>query len=94
MDANQQMTWEKWLKLSRQEKDNLRDTSDLHPQLVGLEGKKVRVTPKRKYGASTFRISLTTGWKPSHLAVRGNALSSSDLIHKDEVFTSIRVLEG
>ena len=86
------MTWEKWTKLSRREQYGLRDTSDLHPQFVGLEGKKVKVSPKREYGLSTFRVGITTGWKPAHLAVRGNAMGSSDIIRKDEVFTSIRIV--
>ena len=70
-----------------------RDMSKLHPKLIGLEGKRVRVTPKRKYGLSTFRVGRTTGWQPVHLAMRSNAIGSSDIINASEVFETVECLE-
>lgn len=80
------MTQAKWDSLTPAERERLRDTSKLHPALVGLEGKRVRVTPKRRYGRSTFRVGITTGWRPVHLAMRAGSLGSSDTIRHDEDF--------
>jgi hypothetical protein len=85
------MTQKKWGRLSRAERAAVRDNSDLHPLLIGLEGKRVRVTPKRAYGRSTFRVGITAGWRPAHLAMRTGARGSSDLIGAGEVF-SVHVL--
>lgn len=87
------MTQAKWDSLTHVQRLALRDSSDMHPKLIGLEGHKVRVAPKREYGASTFRVGITTGWRPAHLAMRGNARGSSDLIGRDEAFTIVRVLD-
>lgn len=86
------MTWEVWRQLPSSERATLRDNSGLHPMLRGLEGKRVRVSPPRHFGSSTFRVGITTGWKPAHLAMRGRARSSSDLISTDEKFDSVTVL--
>jgi hypothetical protein len=89
------MTQRKWDRLSAMERTRLRDRSRLHPKLVGLEGlegQKVRVTPKRQFGASTFRVGTTTGWRPAHLAMRGNARGSSDLIRHDEDFLTVEIV--
>lgn len=87
-------TWADWTALSKMERDALRDTSNLHPKLIGLEGKRVRVTPKREYGLSTFRVGISTGWKPIHMAMRTRiARGSSDTIRADERFDSVTVLD-
>jgi len=86
------MTQMKWDSLSRAEKLAIRDNSALHPKLIGLEGCKVRVAPKREYGLSTFRVGITTGWRPVHIAMRSNEHGSSDLIGKDEAITRVDVL--
>jgi len=83
------MTQAKWDRLTAAERDRLRDTSELHPQLRPYLGRKVRVTPEREYGPSTFTVGQTTGWRPATLAVRGNTSGSSDLIRKDEVFETV-----
>jgi hypothetical protein len=83
------MTQARWDSLSRAERDQLRDTSDLHPRLVPFIGRKVRVTPKRASGRSTFRVGITTGWRPALLAMRAGACGSSDLIRANETFTSV-----
>ena len=86
------MTQTKWNSLSQNERRAMCDTSALHPQLIGLEGKRVRVTPKREYGRSTFRVGVTTGWRPCHLAMRAGAYGSSDTIRADEQFDSVQIV--
>lgn len=86
------MTQAIWDTLSREERAKQVDTSELHPKLIGLEGRKVWVTPQRKFGRSIFRVGKTTGWRPVHLAMRGNARGSSDVIRKDEHFATVTIL--
>ncbi len=83
------MTQSKWDALPKAQRDKLRDMSEVHPLLSTYIGQRVRVLPKREHGASTFRVGITTGWRPCLLAMRGNASGSSDLIRADEVFTCI-----
>lgn len=83
------MTQDKWDAMPKAQRDKMRDTSDLHPLLSTYIRQKVKVLPKREYGASTFTVGITTGWRPVLLAMRGNARGSSDIIRADEVFTSI-----
>ena len=88
------MTSAKWNALSASEKSAQVDKSKLHPKLIGLEGYRVRVTPKRGDGCkSTFRVGKTTGWQPVHLAVRANAYGSSDIIHHTEYFETVTILK-
>lgn len=86
------MTQARWDSMTNAERDALRDTSELNPQLIGLEGRKVRVTPKQMFRQSTFRVGCSTGWRPVHLAMRGNARGSSDIIGKNERFASVTVV--
>jgi hypothetical protein len=81
------MTWERWTRLSERERATLADISGLHPQLIGLEGRKVRIrisddmTWLNGKPIRTFRVGKTTGWRPSHMAMRSVAQrGSSDLI--------------
>lgn len=83
------MTQARWDCLSPAERERLRDTSDMNPQLRPFIGRKVRVEPKRPHGASTFRVGCTTGWRPALLAMRAGARGSSDLIGAGETFTRI-----
>lgn len=87
------MTQAKWDAMSAAERDAIRDTSGLHPKLRGLEGRKVRVSPSRVFGASTFRVGISTGWRPCHLAMRANARGSSDTISPSETFHAVEVLD-
>lgn len=87
------MTQAKWDAMTRAERDAARDTSRLHPKLTGLEGRKVRVHPRRPFGRSTFRVGVTTGWRPVHLAMRAGSRGSSDLIGCAERFDSVVVLD-
>ena len=87
------MTWEQWSAMSPCERDAARDNSGLCPQLVGLEGRRVRVTPKRPYGPNTFIVGRTTGWRPCHLAIRArNAHGSSDTLGPKDIFQTVKVL--
>jgi hypothetical protein len=88
------MTQAKWDSLTKAERERLVDKSDLHPLLSTYIGQKVRVRPARPYGASTFTVGKSSGWRPVLLAMRGNARGSSDLIRADEVFTSIDVVRA
>lgn len=81
------MTQDEWNRMSRAEREAAMDRSGLHPALVGLEGKRVTVSPKREHGRSSFVVGRTTGWRPSHLAMRAGAYGSSDCIGADETFT-------
>ena len=83
------MTQAKWDAMPKAQRDKLRDTSDLHPLLSTYIGQRIKVTPKREHGASTFTVGITAGWRPTLLAIRGNSRGSSDLIGADEVFTCI-----
>lgn len=87
------MTQARWDSMTNAERDALRDTSELNPQLIGLEGRKVRVTPKQMLRQSTFRVGHSTGWRPVHLAMRGNARGSSDIIGKNERFDSVTIID-
>ena len=49
-------TWEEWTKLPLNEQQRLKDLSDLNLALIGYEGKRVRVTPKRQNGRSTLSL--------------------------------------
>lgn len=83
------MTQDLWNLLSPAQKATRTDWSDINPQLRPYIGSKVRVTPPRPHGLSTFRVGKSTGWKPVLLAMKANENGSSDLINKDEVFTSV-----
>ena len=45
--------------------------ADLTPKLIGLEGKKVRVTYEDGT-KETFRVGRSTGWMPCHLAIESD----------------------
>lgn len=60
------MTQERWDRMTPAERKAARDLSDLSPQLVGLEGYRVSVldmdgTERR------FIVGRSTGWRPCHL---------------------------
>ena len=60
------MTQERWNKLTPTERKAMRSTGGLSPQLVGLEGYRVSVldidgTERR------FIVGRSTGWRPCHI---------------------------
>ena len=58
-----------WNTMSRNDRDTVRDLSDLSPQLVGLEGYRVEV--ETTYGERRrFIVGKSTGWRPCHLEVK------------------------
>lgn len=55
-----------WQRLTKAEKDACRDLSDLHPDLLGLEGWRVElvyVDGAKERGI----VSRSTGWRPCHI---------------------------
>jgi hypothetical protein len=73
------MTWDKWQRLSESDKATLRDTSELHPDLVPYRGYRVEV---EYYGErKRFIIGQTTGWKPATLGMHNRrSMGSSNLL--------------
>lgn len=72
-DTLEGMTQDRWDSLSADERDRLRDDSNLTPQLVELEGWRVEV--EDHYGkVRRFIVGVSTGWRPIHLEIsRRNA---------------------
>jgi hypothetical protein len=93
MSTQLKMTQTEWDKLTPHQQAQQRDNSNIHPQLLKFLHRKVQVEPKRSSGLSTFKVGRSTGWEPVLLAVKGNKDGSSDLINRDEVFTSITVVK-
>lgn len=88
-DHLKDMTQAKWDAMTPAQRKAARDMSEVHPLLHTYIGQRIKVSPKRERGASTFTVGITSGWRPVLLAVRGNASGSSDTIRADEVFTCI-----
>lgn len=85
-----EMTQAIWDRLTMAEKEAQRDTSALHPMLAPYLGKRVKVTPKRGEGKrSTFRVGMTTGWRPVIIAIKEGAYGSSDIVTADEQIDTV-----
>jgi hypothetical protein len=88
------MTAAHWNTLSRAEREAARDMSDVNVQLWPYHERTVRVEPPLEglgeRPMRTFRVGLTTGWKPVLLAMRKGAVGSSNIIHADSRFTHIQ----
>jgi len=83
------MTWDRWLELTPAERDRLRDTSMLTPQLKGLEGHRVEVIDN--YGERRrFWVRVSTGWQPIHLEVK--QLNSSGGTQADKSYQSVVIV--
>jgi hypothetical protein len=61
-----EMTQEEWGRLSVPERKRLQDLSDLHPQLLGLEGYRVEVE-EANGSRRRFYVGRSAGWKPIHI---------------------------
>jgi len=61
--------YNKLLEIARNkfEKEHYRCSSGLHPQLIGLEGKRVEVTNNGE--KQRFWVGRSTGWIPCHLMI-------------------------
>ncbi len=83
------MTWDKWVRLPERERDRLRDTSDLQPQLAPYRGARVEVEDDGGR-IRRFWVGQSTGWKPCTLEVH-NARSRGG-IPADKHYKSVRVV--
>lgn len=83
----EKMTQAKWDALSAIDRDKIRDISELHPKLIGLESRTIICMRNGKI--RKFRVGRTTGWRPVHLAMSRNAHGSSDVIDVAEIITGI-----
>ena len=63
------MTQDVWNRMTEAEKRVHRDLSQLSPQLVGLEGKRVRAVAADGE-VRRFIVGRSTGWVPVHLEIR------------------------
>ena len=67
-----------------------RSTSELHPQLIGKEGKRVEVITESG-NKSRFYVGKSTGWIPCHLEVaKSNSTGGGQVT--SERFKSVKVL--
>jgi hypothetical protein len=63
-----EMTQELWNSLSPAKRNELRDLSDLSPQLAGLEGYRVEVVTTYDE-TRRFIVGRSTGWRPCSLEI-------------------------
>jgi len=66
------MTQERWNSLSHAQREAMRDNSHLTPQLLGLEGWRVRVVDMAGE-VRKFIVGKSTGWRPCHLELQPRA---------------------
>lgn len=89
-DTLQGMTWETWRDMPEHKRAKLRDLSDLTPELIGLEGRRVEVVDK--WGEKRrFYVGRSSGWKPIHIEVK-RIDSTGGIGVMGAPFKSIRVL--
>jgi hypothetical protein len=75
----------------------LRCPANLHPKLIGLEGKKVRVewVEKSELGDVTefieFYVGKSTGWMPVHLELKRKSSDGGPVVFIPEGATIIRL---
>lgn len=83
------MTQARWDALTPTERDALRSTVGLSPQLIGLEGWRVEV--ETTYGETRrFYVGRSTGWKPCHVEIaRSDSLGGPPAEHE---YRSVRRL--
>lgn len=64
---------------------------ELHPQLMGLEGRRVEVTyPEGR--TERFNVGKSTGWMPIHLHIHNRRSRGGHAISPREIYTSVRVV--
>ena len=68
-----------------------RFTCELHPKLIGLEGKRVEVTYADGRTAR-FKVGRSTGWIPIHLRIHNARSLGGMAVDVSEVFNSVRVI--
>jgi len=66
---------------------------ELHPQLIGLEGKRVKVT--REDGAThSFWVGKSTGYVPIHLCISNSRSTGGMGIDTEERYNNIEILQS
>lgn len=65
--------------------------AELHPQLKGLEGKRVKVV-KQNGEQRVFIVGRSTGWMPIHLECEPGDVGGLPLIFHDEPYLSVEVV--
>ena len=68
-DHLQGMTQDKWDSFTAAQCTAMCDTSHLTPQLIGLEGRRVRAVDIHD-NARKFYVGKSTGWRPCHLEIK------------------------
>ena len=85
------MTQEQWDKMTPAQRDAARDLSDLSPQLLGLERKRVEVVTT--YGEKRrFYVGRSTGWRPIHLEIHNRRSTGGPAAERH--YASVRVIPG
>lgn len=78
MSALEGMTQAKWDAMTPAQREQVRDNSDLSPQLRGLEGWRVEVVEADEPKPRRFIVGKSTGWRPCHLEIaRRNSMGGS-----------------
>lgn len=93
MVRDKTMTQQQWDAIPATARKEVRDNSDLIPQLIGCEGYRCEITFT---DGSTRRliVGITSGWKPAHLFLRNrNQRGSSTLGHDFGAVVSVRKIE-
>lgn len=83
--------FKEWHALPVEEQQRLRSTAGLHPKLRGLEGKVIDVFlegGKKK----RFKLGISTGWRPTHLWLRGWNAHGGHSIPPQEPIVSVAVV--
>lgn len=89
-ESLQDMTQERWSRMSRAERERVRDYSGLSPQLVGLEGWRVEVVSRWDGSKRRFIVGRSTGWRPCHIELQRR--DSSGGVAADSKYRSVRKL--
>ena len=88
------MTWDKWRRLSENQRAALRSTGSLTPQLVGLEGWRVEITYRYPSGNEECVrgiVSRSTGWTPIHILLKRRDSTGGGGVFTD-LITNVRKL--
>lgn len=79
------MTQAKWDSLSPAERDRIRSTDNLTPQLVGLEGWRVEVIDCYRE-TRRFIVGRSAGWKPCHIELAKRNSHGGPAVHGTPFF--------
>jgi len=89
-----------WERLPEWHRAAIRDTSDLHPALVGLEGWRIECNGVDEWGLANpngisrrFIVGRSTGWRPCHLILRRSDTRGGHAVSLHAPITIIRKIE-